>query len=903
MKGGEVQAPQRYVYVFGAGEADGTAEMSDILGGKGANLAEMASLGLPVPPGFTLTTEVCQYFSRHRSVPDDLEDEVRKAMTSLEAMTGRRFGAAQHSLLLSVRSGARASMPGMMDTILNLGMNDLAVEALAEETGDGRFAWDSYRRFIQMYSDTVLRLDLEFFEEILEEEREKRGRSEDMEMTADDWKAVVARYLEFIEEELGEPFPQDVEIQLRGAIRAVLGSWMNPRAIAFRALHGLQEQEGTAVNIQAMVFGNRDDRSATGVCFTREPNTGEKTLYGEYLPRAQGEDVVSGLRTPLPLSAQQAHGHSGNGAECSMEVAFPDAYAELKAVAGRLEAHYGDMQDIEFTIESGQLYILQTRAAKRSAGAALRIAVEMADAGLIDRDDALLRIDPLSLVSLLHASIDPNAERDEIARGLPAAPGAACGQIVFSPDEAAELAERGKKIILVRTETSPEDIHGMSAAEGILTTRGGTTSHAAVVARGMGKPCVSGAGTLRVDYAAKTLSTMGRTFSEGDLITIDGTSGEVFAGGMTMRKPQLSEDFQTILQWADAARRMKVRTNIDVAGDADLARDFGAEGIGLCRTEHMFFEDGRILAMRQLILAETDRDRESALLTLLPSQRDDFIELFEQMAGFPVTIRLLDPPFHEFLPQSDEELQETADLLNVPVEKIEFRAETLLETNPMLGHRGVRVAISYPAIPEMQVRAIFEAAVEAGRRTGRQVKPEIMLPLVSLQREVDFVREIIDRVGREVMKETGASVEYTVGILIELPRAAVRARLIAESCDFFSFGTNDLTQTVFGISRDDAAQFLETYRQAGIVEANPFITLDVEGVGEMIKIACEKGRSVKADLMTGICGEHAGDPKSIEFCEQTGLDYVSCSPFRVPIARLAAAQAALRLKEQKTTES
>ncbi len=896
MVGEEHTAPERYVFSFGAGVADGSAEMADFLGGKGANLAEMSALGLSVPPGFTLTTEVCRHFSQHRIVPDGVERQVRDAMNRLEETTGRHFGAGHNSLLLSVRSGARASMPGMMDTILNLGLNDSAVEALAEETGDGRFAWDSYRRFIQMYSDTVLRLDLEFFEEIIEEERERLGRDSDAEMTAGDWKAVVTRYLAFVEEELGEPFPQDVETQLRGAIRAVLGSWMNPRAIAFRALHGLQDQDGTAVTIQAMVFGNRDDRSATGVCFTREPNTGVKTLYGEYLPRAQGEDVVSGMRTPLPLSSGQASGHGVDSADRSMQVVFPNVYDELKCVSERLEAHYGDMQDIEFTVESGKLYILQTRTAKRSAGAALRIAVEMAEADLITRNDALLRIDPLSLVSLLHASIDPDAERDHIASGLPAAPGAASGQIVFSPDEAADLAERGKKIILVRTETSPEDIHGMSAAEGILTTRGGTTSHAAVVARGMGKPCVSGAGTLRVDYDAKTLSTMGRTFDEGDTITIDGTTGEVFAGAIAMRKPQLSDDFRTILEWADATRRMKVRTNIDVASDAELARDFGAEGIGLCRTEHMFFGDERILAMRHLVLAETDNDRESALLTLLPSQRRDFVELFEQMAGLPVTIRLLDPPFHEFLPHTEEEMRETADALGVPVEKIEFRAETLRETNPMLGHRGVRVAISYPAIPEMQVRAIFEAAIEAGQRTGRPVKPEIMLPLVGLQREVDFVREIIDRVARDVMKETGQSVEYTVGILIELPRAAVRASLIAQSCDFFSFGTNDLTQTVFGISRDDAAQFLETYRQAGIVEANPFITLDVEGVGELINMACVNGRAVQPELLTGICGEHAGDPKSIEFCEEAGLDYVSCSPFRVPIARLAAAQAALRVK-------
>ncbi len=890
--------PARYVYSFGAGKADGAADMADLLGGKGANLAEMSRLGLSIPAGFTLTTEVCRHFSIHRSVPDGTEQEVVEAMRRLEQTTGRRFGASQNALLLSVRSGARASMPGMMDTILNLGLNDQAVEALADETGDGRFAWDSYRQFIQMYADTVLRLDLEFFEEILEEERERRGRESDSEMTAEDWKAVVGRYLEFVAEELGDPFPQDAEAQLRGAIRAVLGSWMNPRAIAFRALHGLHEKEGTAVNVQAMVFGNRDDRSATGVCFTRDPNTGEKALYGEYLPRAQGEDVVSGLRTPLPLSCGQNNGHGNVAAGPPMQEALADVYADLKAVAERLEAHYGDMQDIEFTVESGHLYILQTRSAKRSAGAALRIAVAMADDGLISRDDALRRIDPLSLVSLLHASIDPSAARDVIGRGLPAAPGAACGQIVFSPDEAAELAERGRKVILVRTETSPEDIHGMSAAEGILTTRGGTTSHAAVVARGMGKPCVSGAGTLRVDYAAGTLSSMGRTFAEGDTITIDGTAGEVMAGSMPMRKPELSEDFRTILQWADAVRRMKVRTNIDTAGDAELARDFGAEGIGLCRTEHMFFEDKRILAMRHLILAETDDDREAALLKLLPSQRHDFIDLFEHMAGLPVTIRLLDPPFHEFLPRSEDELRETADALGVPVEKIEFRAETLRETNPMLGHRGVRVAISYPAIPEMQVRAIFEAAIEAGRRTGRHVKPEIMLPLVSLQREVDFLREIIDRVAREVTKETGESIEYTVGILIELPRAALRARLIAESCDFFSFGTNDLTQTVFGISRDDAAQFLETYRQAGIIEANPFITLDVEGVGEIIRLACEKGRDVRPNLVLGICGEHAGDPKSIEFCEETGLDYVSCSPFRVPIARLAAAQAAIHMKDK-----
>jgi pyruvate,orthophosphate dikinase len=883
----------KWVYTFGDGAAEGRAGDKNLLGGKGANLAEMCSLGLPVPPGFTITTEACNWFyANGRTYPPSLEADVLAALDHIGALTGRRFGDPEKLLLVSVRSGARASMPGMMDTVLNLGLNDETVEALAADSGDARFAYDSYRRFIQMYSNVVLDLDHEVFEEILEEEKARLGHELDTELSAMEWQGVIANYKATIEEELGKPFPQDPREQLWGAIGAVFSSWMNHRAITYRRLHDIPESWGTAVNVQAMVFGNMGETSATGVAFTRNPSTGEKSLYGEFLVNAQGEDVVAGIRTPQSIT-EKARIDSGSDRP-SLQKLMPQAFASFVEISERLEKHYRDMQDLEFTIERGKLWMLQTRSGKRTAKAALRMAVDMAAEGLISREEAVARIDPASLDQLLHPTIDPKAERNVIAVGLPASPGAATGEIVFSSHDAEEAKTLGRKVILVRVETSPEDIHGMHAAEGILTTRGGMTSHAAVVARGMGKPCVSGAGSLRVDYRAGTLMVMGETFRKGDVITIDGGSGQVLKGSVAMLQPELSGDFAKIMEWADATRRMKVRTNAETPADARMARSFGAEGIGLCRTEHMFFEGDRIIAMREMILADTETGRRAALAKLLPMQRSDFLELFEIMAGLPVTIRLLDPPLHEFLPKTEAEIAEVASVMNVSGEKLRLRTEALHELNPMLGHRGCRLAISYPEIAEMQARAIFEAAVEAGRKTGNPVVPEIMVPLVGLKTELDFVKGRIDAVASSVMEETGATVEYLTGTMIELPRAAIRAHVIAETAEFFSFGTNDLTQTAFGISRDDAALFLETYRQKGMIEQDPFVTLDIDGVGELVRIGVEKGRATKPDIKLGICGEHGGDPASIHFCEEVGLDYVSCSPYRVPIARLAAAQAAVK---------
>ncbi|TIN51770.1 MAG: pyruvate, phosphate dikinase, partial [Mesorhizobium sp.] len=794
-------------------------------------------------------------------------------------------------LLVSVRSGARASMPGMMDTVLNLGLNDETVEALAADSGDARFAYDSYRRFIQMYSDVVMGLDHEVFEEILEDQKASLGHELDTELTAIEWQGVIALYKAKVEEELGKPFPQDPREQLWGAIGAVFSSWMNNRAITYRRLHDIPESWGTAVNVQAMVFGNMGDTSATGVAFTRNPSTGEKQLYGEFLVNAQGEDVVAGIRTPQNIT--EAARIAAGSDKPSLQKLMPEAFQAFVDISDRLEKHYRDMQDLEFTIERGKLWMLQTRSGKRTAKAALRIAVEMAKDGLITKEEAVARIDPASLDQLLHPTIDPKAARDVIGVGLPASPGAATGEIVFSSGEAEDAKAQGRKVILVRVETSPEDIHGMHAAEGILTTRGGMTSHAAVVARGMGKPCVSGAGSLRVDYKAGTLISMGQTFRKGDIITIDGGNGQVLKGAVAMLQPELSGDFAAIMEWADAARRMKVRTNAETPLDARMARSFGAEGIGLCRTEHMFFEGDRIIAMREMILADTEKDRRSALDKLLPMQRSDFLELFEIMAGLPVTIRLLDPPLHEFLPKTDAELAEVATAMNVPADKLRQRTEALHEFNPMLGHRGCRLAVSYPEIAEMQARAIFEAAVQAGHKAGALVVPEIMVPLVGLVKELQYVKARIDAVAQSVMQETGTKIDYLTGTMIELPRAAIRAHVIAEAAEFFSFGTNDLTQTTFGISRDDAASFLETYRQKGIIEQDPFVSLDIDGVGELVRIAAEKGKGTRPDIKLGICGEHGGDPASIRFCEEVGLDYVSCSPYRVPIARLAAAQAAV----------
>ncbi|MGA7100340.1 MAG: pyruvate, phosphate dikinase [Pseudolabrys sp.] len=888
-------APQsrgKWVYGFGNGRAEGTAAMRDLLGGKGAGLAEMANLKLPVPPGFTITTDVCTYYyGNDKKYPKDLRGQVEKALARVGCITGRKFGDETNPLLVSVRSGARASMPGMMDTVLNLGLNDETVETLAKKSGDRRFAYDSYRRFITMYSDVVLGVGHEHFEELLDRHKEQQGYTLDTDLSADDWADLVARYKKRVKDELGQDFPQDPHKQLWGAIGAVFGSWMNQRAITYRKLHNFPENWGTAVNVQAMVFGNMGDTSATGVAFTRNPSTGEKKLYGEFLINAQGEDVVAGIRTPQEIS-EAARKEAGSD-KPSMEYTLPKAYAELKRIYNVLERHYRDMQDLEFTVEQGKLWMLQTRSGKRTAKAALRIAVELANEGLISKSDAVLRVDPLSLDQLLHPTIDPRAHRRVIATGLPASPGAASGEIVFSPDEAAQLKSDGKKVVLVRVETSPEDIHGMHAAEGILTTRGGMTSHAAVVARGMGKPCVSGAGSLRVDYAAGTMTAGGQSFKKGDHITVDGSTGQVLAGKVEMVEPQLSGEFATLIGWADKVRRLGVRANADTPTDAKTAVRFGAEGIGLCRTEHMFFESDRIQAVREMILADDERLRRAAIAKLLPMQRADFVELFEIMAGRPVTIRLLDPPLHEFLPHGEEEIAEVAAVMGEDPKKLAARANELSEFNPMLGFRGCRIAIVYPEIAEMQARAIFEAAIEAAKRAGKLVVPEVMVPLIATKTEFDLVKARIDAMAHAVAKEKNAKVNYQVGTMIELPRASLVADEIAQSAEFFSFGTNDLTQTTFGISRDDAASFLGIYTARGILPVDPFVSIDQRGVGELVRIGVERGRGVRPKLKVGICGEHGGDPASIAFCHEAKLDYVSCSPFRVPIARLAAAQAAL----------
>ena len=782
-------------------------------------------------------------------------------------------------------------MPGMMDTVLNLGLNDVTVAALAEKSGDKRFAYDSYRRFITMYSDVVLGISHHHFEEILDEHKDRSGYTLDTDLDVADLEQVVARFKERVDEEIGAPFPQDPHAQLWGAIGAVFGSWMNQRAITYRRLHAIPENWGTAVNVQAMVFGNMGETSATGVAFTRNPSTGEKKLYGEFLINAQGEDVVAGIRTPQEIT-EEARKEAGSN-KPSMEKAMPQAFAELKRMHAALEKHYRDMQDLEFTVEQGKLWMLQTRNGKRTARAALRIAVELAREKLISRQEAVTRIDPAALDQLLHPTIDPDAERRIIATGLPASPGAACGEIVFSSEDAELLRSQGHKVILVRVETSPEDIHGMHAAEGILTTRGGMTSHAAVVARGMGKPCVSGAAALRVDYRAQTMTAGGNTLKKGDTLTIDGSTGQVLVGSVAMREPELAGEFGTLMQWADAVRTLKVRANADTPADARAAIKFGAEGIGLCRTEHMFFEEDRIRAVREMILAEDEKSRRAALAKLLPMQRADFVELFKIMGGLPVTIRLLDPPLHEFLPHTEAEIAAVAQAMGADARKLADRARELHEFNPMLGFRGCRLAIAYPEIAEMQARAIFEAAVEAARATGKPVEPEIMVPLIASKAELDLVKERIDAMAATVAAEAKASVKYQVGTMIELPRAALMAGEIAATAEFFSFGTNDLTQTAFGISRDDAASFLGIYTSKGILPADPFVSIDRDGVGELVRIAAQRGRKVRPKLKLGICGEHGGDPASVAFCHEVGLDYVSCSPFRVPIARLAAAQSAL----------
>ncbi len=883
----------QWVYSFGAGAADGSAGMKDLLGGKGANLAEMSGIGLPVPPGFTVTTEVCSWFYDHgRTYPDDLAGQVEAGIAGIEAIAGRCFGDPADPLLVSVRSGARASMPGMMDTVLNLGLNDATVRGLAEADGDARFAWDSYRRFIQMYGTVVLDVDHDEFERELEHVKERRGVYLDTELGAEDLEALVGRYKEIVREQTGAAFPQEPRAQLWGAIGAVFGSWKNARAETYRRLHDIPTSWGTAVNVQAMVFGNMGADCATGVAFTRDPSTGDDRFFGEFLVNAQGEDVVAGIRTPqnLTVAGREMHGPDLP----SMEEALPEAYAELVRIRGILERHYRDMQDIEFTVQRGRLWMLQTRSGKRSVQAALKIAVDMVDEGILDPAGAIGALDPAQLDRLLHPTLDPAADVTIFGRGLAASPGAATGAVVFSADEAVARSQAGEDVILVRVETSPEDIHGMHAAAGILTTRGGATSHAAVVARGMGRPCVCGAGDIRVDYEAAEMTCAGRTVKAGGQITVDGASGRVMLGEVPLIQPELSGDFARIMEWADDLRRMAVRTNAETPADVRTAREFGAEGIGLCRTEHMFFDEDRIVAMREMILADDAAGRRAALDKLLPMQRRDFAELFEIMAGLPVTIRLLDPPLHEFLPHGEEELAGVAGAAGVSAREVRRRIQRLSEANPMLGHRGCRLAVTFPEICEMQARAIFEAAAEVQQKTGRPVAPEVMIPLAFSKEEVALLKAVIDRAAAEVAERTGRRTDYLVGTMIELPRAALRAGEIAAEAAFFSFGTNDLTQTTFGLSRDDAGNFLPAYVEQGIVPKDPFVSLDVEGVGELVRIACERGRAARPGLKLGICGEHGGDPASIAFCEEIGLDYVSCSPYRVPIARLAAAQARLR---------
>ncbi|MFZ1415435.1 MAG: pyruvate, phosphate dikinase [Defluviicoccus sp.] len=890
----------KWVYTFGDGRAEGRAKDKNLLGGKGANLAEMASLGIPVPAGFTISTEVCTYYyENNQTYPPEMKEQVLTALAEVEKIMGAKFGATEGPLLLvSVRSGARASMPGMMDTVLNLGLNDQTVLNLARNTGDERFCYDSYRRFIQMYSNVVLDVKSEHFEHLLEEHKEKVGKKTDVELSAEDWKVLIAAYKNEVQRRLGRSFPQDPHEQLWGAVGAVFGSWMNKRAITYRKLNNLPDHWGTAVNVQAMVFGNMGDDSATGVCFSRNPSTGENLFYGEYLVNAQGEDVVAGIRTPQPLSLAEK---KSMGSDLpAMEEVLPPLYTELVTFRNKLEKHYTDMQDMEFTIQKGKLWMLQTRNGKRTAQAALRIAVEMCEEGLIDKKEAVKRVDPVQIDQLLHPMIDPKAKKEVLGKGLPASPGAASGQIVFSADEAEAWSKAGKKVILVRIETSPEDIGGMHVAQGILTTRGGMTSHAAVVARGMGTPCVAGAGELRIDYSTKTLTAGGVSLTEGDVITIDGSNGQVMKGEVPKIQPELTGTFGKLMEWVDGIRTLKVRANAETPLDASTARNFGCEGIGLCRTEHMFFDPKRIIHVREMIVASNEAERRVALDKLLPYQRDDFVQLFTIMAGLPVTIRLLDPPLHEFLPHSDTDMAEVAKAAGKDVATVKAKAAQLHESNPMLGHRGCRLGITYPEIYEMQCRAIFEAVADV-RMKGETVLPEVMLPLIAVKTEFDRLKVMVDRVAEEVMAKTGARFEYLVGTMIELPRAALIADKIAEGAQFFSFGTNDLTQTTYGLSRDDAGSFLVTYQELGVIPNDPFVTLDVEGVGQLVQIACERGRKTRPDIKLGICGEHGGDPASVHFCHAVGLNYVSCSPYRVPIARLAAAHAAMGVGTISTT--
>lgn len=891
----KTQIPEKFVYYFAAGEAEGNAGMKNILGGKGANLAEMTSIGLQVPPGFTISTEVCtHYYENGGNLPEWVRPAVEKAMARVENKIGKKFGDIQDPLLFSVRSGARASMPGMMDTILNLGLNDQTVEGLAKSSNNPRFAWDSYRRFIQMYSDVVMGMNSSMLEVTLEDLKDEKGYKLDTELSTDDLKQLVKKFKDLVRNSTGQNFPADPWAQLWGAISAVFRSWNTPRAITYRELHDIPVSWGTAVNVQSMVFGNRGDDSATGVAFTRDPSTGEKKFYGEFLVNAQGEDVVAGIRTPQPITKLDA----GTSGLKSLEELMPESYKELVQNYQLLEKHYRDMQDIEFTIENGKLWMLQTRNGKRTARAALKIAVDMIHEKLISEEEGLLRLDPAALDQLLHPTLDPHAEKTVLAKGLPASPGGVFGQIVFTSEEAVEWKEKGKKVILVRIETSPEDIAGMVAAQGILTTRGGMTSHAAVVARGMGKCCVAGCGEVDVDYRTETLKVKGYVLKKGDVITLDGSTGEVFLGEIKTVEPKLDAYFSEVMAMADRTRKLKIRTNADTPKDADTARGFGAEGIGLCRTEHMFFGADRIDSVREMILAEGREERTKALQKLLPMQRADFTALFKIMKGYPVTIRLLDPPLHEFVPHTEEEIIELSQRINHDLDRLRAKVRSLHEFNPMLGHRGCRLAITYPEIYEMQVRAIAEAACEV-MKGGDVLVPEIMIPLVGMDKELEILRELTVQTVEKVQKEKGVKFDYLVGTMIELPRAAVTADAIAESADFFSFGTNDLTQTTLGLSRDDSGRFLGSYVSQGILPKDPFVTIDKVGVGHLVKMGTDLGRRTKPFLKVGVCGEHGGDPESIEFFHSVGLDYVSCSPYRVPIARLAAARAALKHREQK----
>ncbi|MCH8287519.1 MAG: pyruvate, phosphate dikinase [Candidatus Marinimicrobia bacterium] len=902
----------KYVYSFGGGEAEGAADMKNLLGGKGANLAEMSNIGIPVPPGFTLTTEACVYFMEHdQTLPDGLEDEVAEHLNKVENSLGLVYGDPENPLLFSVRSGARQSMPGMMDSVLNLGLNDKTLEGFIKKSGNERAAWDSFRRFIYMYGNVVLGVDSSKFEALIEEMKKDRGVDSDSDLSVEDLKTLTDKYKNLVEAGTGNPFPDDPLEQLWGGILAVFKSWNIGRAVEYRRIHHLPDHWGTAVNVQSMVFGNMGEASATGVAFTRDPATGKNIFYGEYLVNAQGEDVVAGIRTPQPLNDAT----KSEDSQITLESIMPELYNELNDIRNKLENHYRDTQDIEFTIQEGKLWMLQTRAGKRTAHAALNIAVDMVEEGLISTDEALLRVDPEQLNQLLFPIFDFNdldkAKSDGrfLARGLNAGPGAATGKVVFTADEAVRLKERGDKVILTRIETSPEDIAGMNAAEGILTARGGMTSHAAIVARGMGKCCVAGCGALEIDYASKQFTVDGKVVKEGDEISINGNTGDVILGvvgtspseivqvvatkSMKAEDSELYQKFEKLMTWADEKRRLNVRANADTPHDSEVALSFGAEGIGLCRTEHMFFEGDRIDAVREMILADDKEGRQKALDKLLPMQREDFIGIYKAMNGLPVTIRTLDPPLHEFLPHDEDDIRNLADKMGVTFEKLQAKVNSLHEVNPMLGHRGCRLGLTYPEITAMQARAIIEAAVEV-KKSGTDVKPEIMIPLVGHWKELRDQKAVVTAVADEILSKTDVKIEYLIGTMIELPRASLTADQIAKEADFFSFGTNDLTQTTFGFSRDDAGKFLGEYEEKKIYERDVFQTIDFDGVGELIRIGVEKGRSTRPDLKIGICGEHGGDPLSVEFCHNLGLDYVSCSPYRVPIARLAAAQAVLK---------